>query len=79
MRFLIKATIPVEAGNALIRDPKFSKRMEDIIEDIKPEAVYFAVEGGQRTIYFVKNLPDSLGITTLPVPPPILLPSAGGK
>ena len=26
MRFLVKATIPVEAGNALVRDPNFSKR-----------------------------------------------------
>ena len=68
MRFLVKATIPVEAGNTLIRDPKFSKRMEDIIQDIKPEAVYFAVEGGQRTIYFIKKLPDSSGIPAIVEP-----------
>ena len=68
MRFLVKATIPVEAGNALVRDPKFGKRMEEIIHEIKAEAVYFAVEGGQRTIYFVKNLPDASGIPAIVEP-----------
>ena len=56
MHFLVKTTIPVEAGNALVRDPNFGKRMEELLGDIKPEAVYFAVEGGQRTIYFVVNI-----------------------
>ena len=58
MRFLVKATIPVEAGNALVSDPNFGKRMDSIITDIKPEAVYFAIEGGQRTAYFVVNVQD---------------------
>ena len=68
MRFLVKATIPIEAGNDLVRDPKFGKRMQDTLGDMKPEAVYFAVEGGQRTIYFVKNLLDSSGIPAIVEP-----------
>ena len=59
MRFFAKATIPVEAGNALVKDPNFGKRMNRIISDIKPEAVYFALEGGQRTIYFVINITEN--------------------
>ena len=59
MRFLVKATIPVEAGNALVGDPNFGKRLEEITQDLKPEAVYFAIEGGQRTIYFVVNAADA--------------------
>jgi hypothetical protein len=27
MRFLVKATLPVEAGNALARDPNFGQRI----------------------------------------------------
>ena len=49
MRFLVKATIPVEAGNALVRDPSFGKVMQDILSDLKPEAVYYCAEHGQRT------------------------------
>ena len=59
MRFLVKATIPVDAGNALVRDPNFGKRLEEIIQDVKPEAVYFAAEGGQRTVYFIANVADA--------------------
>ncbi len=59
MRFLVKATIPVEAGNELVGDPQFGKRLESILSDIKPEAAYFAIEDGQRTIYLITNVKDA--------------------
>ena len=59
MRFLVKVTIPVEAGNTLVSDPNFGKRLEEITQDLKPEAVYFAIEGGQRTIYLIANVADA--------------------
>ena len=55
MRFLVKATLPVDAGNALARDPNFGQRIQDILGDIRPEAVYFAAADGQRTVYAVVN------------------------
>jgi len=68
MRFLVKATIPVEAGNALVRDPEFGKRMKNILGDIKPEAAYFALDNGQRTLYLVVELPDSSRIPAIAEP-----------
>ena len=59
MRFLVKASMAVEAGNALVQDPNFSKRLEIIVSDLKPETVYFAVAGGQRTIYLIVNAADA--------------------
>ncbi len=59
MRFLVKATMPVEAGNAFVRDPNFEKLTEEILAEVKPEAVYFALEGGQRTLYFVVNVGET--------------------
>ena len=56
MRFLVKATLPVEAGNALVRDPSVGQRIQGIMGDIRPEAVYFAAADGQRTVYAVVNL-----------------------
>jgi hypothetical protein len=32
-------------------DPNFGQRVQDILGDIRPEAVYFAVADGQRTVY----------------------------
>ena len=56
MRFLVKATIPSAAGNAMVRDANMQSKMESVMADVRPEATYFTVEEGQRTIYFVVNL-----------------------
>ena len=68
MRFLVKATIPIETGNALVRDPKFGKRMQEILDDIKAEDVYFTVDNGQRTLYIVVDLADSSRISAVVEP-----------
>ena len=59
MRFMVKATIPIEAGNDLVHDPNFGKRLEDIMGDLKPEAAYFAAADGQRTMYLIINMDDA--------------------
>ncbi len=38
MRFLVKASCTVEAGNALARAGKLGATIESILEDLKPEA-----------------------------------------
>ena len=68
MRFLVKATIPVEMGNALVRDPNMGKRMEDILGDLKPEAVYFVEDDGQRTMYLVVHIDDASQLATIAEP-----------
>ncbi len=68
MRFLVKATIPVEAGNVLVRNPKFGERMHEVLEDIKPEAVYFTINGGQRTLYLVVEVSDASQIPAVAEP-----------
>ncbi len=68
MLFLVKATIPVEAGNALVRDPQFSKRMETLLGAIKSQAVYFSVECGQRAIYLIVNMKDMSQLPSIAEP-----------
>ena len=38
MRFLIRAKIPTEAGNKMVRDPNFLKNLEEYMDKVKPEA-----------------------------------------
>jgi hypothetical protein len=52
MRFLLKATMPVERGN----DPRLVQKIQDVLADIKPDAAYFCAEHGQRTAYLFVNL-----------------------
>ena len=57
MRFLIKVSIPVEAGNDAAR--KGFDVIPSILEEQKPEAAYFVVAAdGQRTALFIVNMDD---------------------
>ena len=51
MRCLLKASLPVENGNAAIADGSLPKTIESILSDLKPEAAYFADEDGKRTAF----------------------------
>ena len=39
----------------MVKDPNFQSRMDQIMGDVRPEAVYFVIEDGQRTVYFIVN------------------------
>ena len=68
MRFLIKTTIPTEAGNAAVRDGSIGEKAMRIIKEQKPEAVYFVEEGGQRTQYLVVNMDSANQLPSIAEP-----------
>ena len=55
MRFLVKVTLPVEAGNAAAKKDGFAA-IRSILEEQKPEAAYFIAEGGKRTVILILNM-----------------------
>jgi len=57
MRFLMKVTIPTEAGNAAAQEG--FALMPQILAEQKPEAVYFIAENGNRTALLFINMDDS--------------------
>jgi len=56
MKFLLRMHMPTEYGNKMLQDPNFPKKLESLINQIKPEAVYFAPVEGERGIYVIVNL-----------------------
>jgi hypothetical protein len=48
--------MPTEHGNKLLQDPDFAKKLEGMLNQIKPEAVYFTPVEGDRGIYMIINL-----------------------
>lgn len=56
MRFLVKVTFPVEAGNAAAKDG--FPAVQKILEQQQPEAAYFIAEGGKRTGLMFLNMDD---------------------
>ena len=68
MRMLMKVTIPVEDGNAAVVAGTLGPTIGSILGDLKPEAVYFAEENGERTGYIFVNLENPSQIPALAEP-----------
>jgi hypothetical protein len=59
MRFLVKVNIPVEAGNRAAKAGKLGTTIQSILADLKPEAVYFTDDNGQRTAFLFLEMQDA--------------------
>jgi hypothetical protein len=68
MRILLKASLPVEAGNRAIKDGTINKTIHSILEDLKPEAAYFTDDDGQRTAFVFLELRDASQIPAVAEP-----------
>jgi hypothetical protein len=58
MRMLLTVTIPHEPFNTLVRQKKAGALIGRILEDVKPEAVYFTEQDGTRGAVLVIDVPE---------------------
>jgi hypothetical protein len=68
MRFMVKVNIPVETGNAAAKAGKLSTIIQSILADLKPEAVYFTDNNGQRCGYLFLDMQDASQIPAIAEP-----------
>jgi len=68
MRFLVKVNIPVEAGNGAAKAGKLGTAIQSILADLKPEAVYFTDDKGQRTAFLFLDMQDTSQIPAIAEP-----------
>lgn len=59
MRMLLKATIPVDAGNAAVSNGTLGTTIQKILAELKPEAAYFTEDAGERTGWIFFDMKDS--------------------
>jgi hypothetical protein len=68
MRVLLKVSIPTEIGNERVVDGSLGRTIESILNDISPEAAYFAEEQGNRTGFIFCNIKDESEIPAISEP-----------
>jgi hypothetical protein len=68
MRFLVKISIPVEIGNAKVKDGTLAKTIQSILNEQKPEASYWTDVWGKRGGYVIMNFNDAADIPRIAEP-----------
>lgn len=68
MRMLLQVSIPVEKGNELVRKGTLGSTIQQILEDVKPEAAYFMEFDGKRTGVIIVDLATAADIPRVAEP-----------
>jgi hypothetical protein len=68
MRFMLTFRIPMEQGNAAVKDGSINQTVQAILDELKPEAAYFRVIDGARGGYLVVTMDDASQIPALVEP-----------
>ncbi len=58
MRMLLNIKIPHEEFNQAVKDGTVGHKIRQILEQAKPEAVYFTEQDGKRTAIMIVDLSD---------------------
>ena len=68
MRVLLNVKIPHQTFNAAVKDGTVGSKLSRILDAIKPEAVYFTEQNGQRGAVLIVDLADPSKIPSLAEP-----------
>ncbi len=59
MRMMLTASIPHEPFNTLVREHKAGQVLSQILDELKPEAVYFTEQHGTRCAVLIVDVADA--------------------
>lgn len=68
MRMLLHAKIPHSEFNAAVGDGSVGKKIQRILDDTKPEAVYFTEYDGLRGVIMIVNVENPSKVPALAEP-----------
>lgn len=68
MRMLVNVSCPVEPFNSMVRDGTAGEIIGRVVDEIKPESIYFTEQEGNRGAVMVVNIPDASHIPSIAEP-----------
>lgn len=68
MKMLVNVILPIEPFNSLVRSGKASEILGRIIDDIKPESIYFTEIEGNRAASMIVDISDASQIPVVAEP-----------
>lgn len=68
MRMLVNVTCPIEPFNTMVRNGTAGEIIGRVIDDIKPESIYFTEQDGKRGAVRVVDVPDASDIPSIAEP-----------
>jgi hypothetical protein len=68
MRMLVQVKIPHKEFNAAVKDGSVGGKLKRILEETKPEAVYFTEYNGQRGALLIVDLADPAKVPSIAEP-----------
>jgi hypothetical protein len=68
MRMIMQVRIPHKEFNAAVKDGSVGEKMKRILEETKPESVYFTEYNGQRGAIMIVDLADPSKVPGLAEP-----------
>ena len=68
MRMMMRARIPVEAGNVGLSEGTLPATLQQVMKLVEPEAVYVGTDGGVRSVMIFFDLNDASDIPAVTEP-----------
>ncbi len=68
MRMLLNVTLPHEQFNIAVRDGSVGEKLDRILKETRPEAVYFSERNGHRGAILIFDLADASQIPAVAEP-----------
>jgi hypothetical protein len=68
MRMLIHVKIPHKEFNVYVKDGSIGRKMKQILDDIKPEAVYFTEYNGHRGLIMIADVAGPSAVPAIAEP-----------
>ncbi|MCM4173013.1 panthothenate synthetase [Arenibacter sp. TNZ] len=68
MKMLVNVTFPIEPFNSMVKSGKAGEIIGRVVDDIKPEAIYFTELGGNRGAVMVVDVPSASAVPKIAEP-----------